>query len=198
MTDQKSSLVLLWREQAMTASAFDPGTLEARSDNFARQVFRRNAIEYIAGTSAALFFLLFGLGVIGEPASALPGVLTRVAAFVLVGGLVVVGVALYRRASAGRFAGMADAILMFHVRELTRQRDALRGVWVWYLGPLLPGLAIFYAGVFLAPDVQPVLASLAAAGTAVLFIVIGLLNHAAANRLARQIAELEVQRQATR
>jgi hypothetical protein len=30
-------------------------------------------------------------------------------------------------------------------RELERQRDALKSVWRWYLGPLLPGFAVLLA-----------------------------------------------------
>ncbi|HEX3837997.1 MAG TPA: hypothetical protein VHW25_13630 [Steroidobacteraceae bacterium] len=37
--------------------------------------------------------------------------------------------------------------LQFQRIELTRQRDALRTGWLWYLGPLLPGLVVFMWGI---------------------------------------------------
>jgi hypothetical protein len=41
-------------------------------------------------------------------------------------------------AEMGREYGIA-----FYRRELEKQRDLLRGIWKWYLGPLIPGLALF-------------------------------------------------------
>lgn len=80
-----------------------------------------------------------------------------------------------------------------HGAELVRQRDALRSAWLWYIGPLLPGLALFLWGR------QQELATPAAqawhpwihAITAVVLLAIALLNFrgstqaAAADRCAR-------------
>jgi hypothetical protein len=76
--------------------------------------------------------------------------------------------------------------LDFHRRELERQRDLLRGVWWWYLGPLVPGLVVFllgmYHGSLLAVDLVLF---------AFVFGIIGWLNQRAARKLQREIDALD-------
>jgi hypothetical protein len=82
--------------------------------------------------------------------------------------------------------------LAFHRRELERQRDLLRGVWLWYVAPPVPGIALLTADAFykgqggrnwIAPAVAAVV------GAAFWFIV--KLNGWAADRLDRQVQEIE-------
>jgi membrane protein implicated in regulation of membrane protease activity len=91
-------------------------------------------------------------------------------------------------------AGLTTCI-EFQRRELERQRDLLSNVWSWYLGPLIPGMAVLitayalanpahwkYQGVFIAAYVLFV---------AAVFAGIGKLNGKAARKLQRQIDELD-------
>ena len=43
----------------------------------------------------------------------------------------------------------AGECLAVHRRQLTRQRDMLRRVGPWQIGPIVPGLALFYAGLWI-------------------------------------------------
>ena len=83
--------------------------------------------------------------------------------------------------------------LAFHRGELERQRDLLRGVWKWYLLPLVPGMILFCLGPVMA---RPEKASLAvavsiAAGNLAFFVFIGELNRRAANKIQGRIDALE-------
>jgi hypothetical protein len=80
------------------------------------------------------------------------------------------------------------ASLQFHRRELVRQRDLLRSVWLWYIGPFVPGIVVFGMGV----------GSRHGTGTwwnALPFLCVfgGVMwaNYRAARGLDRQIAELD-------
>jgi hypothetical protein len=80
------------------------------------------------------------------------------------------------------------ASLGFHRRELVRQRDLLRSVWSWYLGPLIPGLVVFSVGI------MPHRVGAMVFCVSFFLVVFGLIvwvNHRAAVRLDRQIAELD-------
>jgi hypothetical protein len=84
----------------------------------------------------------------------------------------------------------------FHRRELERQRDLLRTVWLWYLGPLVPGILVFNLGV-LGPKISPGHPAQwwRAAPFVVLMVawfwVVIRLNRRAADRLQRTIDELD-------
>jgi hypothetical protein len=78
---------------------------------------------------------------------------------------------------------------------LERQRDLLRTVWSWYLGPLIPGLAVLITAYALANPAHWKYQGLFIAGY-VLFVaafVVGIakLNAGAARKLQKQIDELD-------
>jgi hypothetical protein len=84
----------------------------------------------------------------------------------------------------------------FHRAELVRQRDALQGIWRWYLGPLVPGMVLFWIGVALTPTDLPfairIAVSLAGLGFAALvFFGIAVLNKRAAKTLQAEIDALD-------
>jgi hypothetical protein len=82
------------------------------------------------------------------------------------------------------------ASIEFHRRELVRQRDMLRSVWRWYIAPIVPGLAVFSAGTL--PQHSPWwMFLLLALFFLAIFGGIVWLNRRAADRLDRQIAELD-------
>ena len=66
----------------------------------------------------------------------------------MIAGALTVMFELHRRGSARTAPadlGLSTCI-DFHRKSLERQRDALRTVWIWYLLPFVPGLAIFEIG----------------------------------------------------
>lgn len=80
----------------------------------------------------------------------------------LVSGLIMAAVLyvayqLYKRGPAEAVppGATVDACLDFHRAELERQRDALRRIWSWYLGPVLGALLAFASRGLLAHLDQP-------------------------------------------
>ena len=110
-------------------------------------------------------------------------------ALIIAGGLCVL-FQLYKRATPGTLPedlGLT-ASLEFHRRELVRQRDLLRSVWLWYIGPFIPGIVVFGMGV--RPR-HGTTSWLNAVPFLSVFGVIMWLNYRAARGLDRQIAEIE-------
>ena len=77
--------------------------------------------------------------------------------------------------------------------ELRRQQSALRTVWLWYLGPLVPGLVLFTIGmgrlIEHAPGSRRPMWPFVVVMVAV-FAAVWLLNLWGARRLQHQIDEL--------
>src|SRR5690606_4327207 len=63
---------------------------------------------------------------------------------------------LHRRASAvpPEESGIVP-LHQFMRAQYVRQRDALRGIFWWYLLPFFPGTVLFLAGSMYAPDTHP-------------------------------------------
>jgi hypothetical protein len=130
-----------WQASAAEAPLPALADVRAGADRFHRIVRRRNAIEYAA---CVLVVVFFGIGVFRmHPLAA------QIGAALIVLGTCVVAWQLHRRASAVAppAADAARPILEHQRAQLARQRDALSGVGHWYLGPLVPGLAL----IMLAP-----------------------------------------------
>jgi uncharacterized membrane protein YdcZ (DUF606 family) len=149
---------------------------------FEKRIKRRNLREYLGGALgvAAYTYYIFKFD----------NVVIRAGCVLVIAGALYVLVQLYKRASPGTLpADMAlTASLEFHRRELARQRDLLRSVWRWYLGPLIPGLVVFAAGIMRYRVGATVRFLLILFGV---FGLIGWINHRAALRLDRRIAELD-------
>ncbi|NUO50949.1 MAG: hypothetical protein HOV80_19010 [Polyangiaceae bacterium] len=111
--------------------------LEARAKKFARQVWWRNAREWIACVFVLFFF---GRQLIDPSATRLGfiGNLVIVIATLFVGGY------LYARGRTRRapLAGPTTELLEHHASDLERQARLLRMAPFWYFAPLGVGLAI--------------------------------------------------------
>ena len=95
-----------------------------------------------------------------------------------------------KRAVARCRLSWAGTSLKFQCTELARQRDALRSVWLWYLGPLLPGLVVFMWGRQGGSAHHPVELLVDGLMLAV-FVAIAWLNRRSAAKLQRQIDALQ-------
>lgn len=132
-------------KQAWKASAADPAlpdleTVRAGTDRFYRKIRFRNAIEYAASVVVFICFSAYALF--------LPSPVARIGAAMVVLGTLVVAWQLHRRASAAPPPERAAAqpILVHQRAQLARQRDALAGIFTWYLLPLIPGLLVMTFG----------------------------------------------------
>jgi len=179
----------LWASQPVAPVRPSPGELDRHARRLDRRVRQRNALEYGAG---AIPILVFGAMTLshGDP-------LMRLASAAIVLGVIVVLYNLHRRAGASRVEDWAASILDHHRAQLVRQRDALASVWRWYLAPLVPGLALLFAGVWRLRSASdgPAAATLAMLPPVLIaFIVfagIHWLNRIGARRLTRAITALD-------
>jgi hypothetical protein len=175
----------LWQSQEVEEMKLSIEELRAKASKFQRRIRRRNLREYGA---ALIGIALFGwnLWTDHNTIERIGFALVIAGAIYYMGHLSKWGAAKFLPADLGR----ADC-LRFYRGELERQRDLLRSVWWWAIGPLVPGLALglIYGVVTAAPAARwrPTAALLIAAA---IIACIGWLNQRAARRLDGRIAEL--------
>ena len=133
----------LWQSQE---KEYDPMTLAAiheKARKFEGRIQWRNAVEYAAcgvvvvGFAPALF--------------SAPHWLMRVGAGLIIVAVPYVAWQLHRRASAEGLSAPGETLVDAYRRQLIRQRDALRSVGSWYIGPFVPGMVMIQIGTWLAP-----------------------------------------------
>jgi hypothetical protein len=172
----------VWQNQPVENTPMPLEEIRRKARQFEKRISRRNLREYIAGAAGIVIFTVY-LFIFPNP------VARTGSALIIAGGLCVL-FQLYKRATPGTLPeelGLT-ASLEFHRRELVRQRDLLRSVWLWYIGPFVPGIVVF--GMAVRPHHGT--ASWWNAGPFLcIFGVIMWLNYRAARGLDRQIAEIE-------
>ena len=178
-----------WQASVEIAGAPPLDEVRAGADKFYRRIWWRNTIEYVACVVVVVAFTI--------QAFTLPHILQKIGCVLLVVAAIYAPWQLHRRASAvpPEMAG-AMPIYAFVRGQLVRQRDALRGIFGWYILPFLPGMALIFIGNGLHPQTQ-------AAGPAVwvrwlvfagIFAMTGgvwWLNQVAARRLQKRIDEID-------
>jgi hypothetical protein len=176
----------VWQLQRTDPVPVDIADIRRRSLKFRRQVWRRNLGEYAASTLVVAFF--------GSSVWLDEGFWTRTGALLVIGGTLYMCYQLHKRAAARTASPGANSVV-FHRGELERQRDALQGVWRWYLAPFVPGLIVHSVGQEIdSPPISwvPLLLKLAfGAAVFIYFIRILKLNQLAAGELQREIDELK-------
>ena len=194
MTNESSSSDVseLWQSQPTEPPRISPEDLHGKVRKFDRTIFWRNIREYAGGVFVVVAF--------GYYEWKLPALLIRLGSALIIAGTVYVMFQVHRRASvrpAPADLGLSPC-LEFHRQSLERQRDALRGVWSWYLLPLVPGLAVFFMGTAVSQwKAHPVgmghmllgygiMLSLVAA----VFYAVWRLNQSGADKLQAQIDEM--------
>ena len=181
--------------QAWQASVADPvlpdlATVRTGADRFYRRVRRRNAVEYAACVFVVICFSAYAVF--------LPSVTMRIGALMVVIGTLVVAWQLHRLASAARppESAAAEPILVHQRAELARQRDALAGVFTWYLLSLIPGLLVMMLGPGLEHGVVGLLHAPRSIWIRMIFVAatftgVWLLNQRGAARLGKQIDDID-------
>ena len=172
----------VWQNQPVENTPMPLEEIRQKARRFEKRIKNRNLREYIAGTAGIVIFTVY-LFIFPNPVA-------RTGSALIIAGALCVLFQIYRRATPGTLpADLAlTASLQFHRGELVRQRDLLRSVWLWYIGPFVPGIVVFGMGVNPRHgagswwNAVPFLC---------IFGVVMWLNHRAAERLDRQIAELD-------
>ena len=187
--------IKLWTAQAQDARGLSHDELARRSRLLRRRVLRRDLIEYAAG-----LFVVVAFGWVGV---ALPIWSMRIACAVTVAGVCIVLWNLWRRRPKDDPAGLARDAHAYLRNQLVVQRDMLASVGRWYLGPLVPGMALFFlASTHVDAQTRPLATALAigAGGlgfAALIFWGVFALNRRAARMLDQQIAALDAGRDST-
>jgi hypothetical protein len=185
MSAHDDDLGALWRE-AETSPLPSTDEIRTKSDAFARRIARRNLREYVA---SALVVVAFSRMLVRSH-----DVLERVgAALILVAtAYIVLRIRRDGRAAPAPVTATTTAEHLAHLRrELARQRDLLRDVALWYIGPFVPGFALFVAAS--AQRGGPVTALVTLVGFTVVVAGVVWLNRRGARKLDVAIGALDDQ-----
>jgi hypothetical protein len=178
----------LWTNQPREDFAMSIDDIRTRASKLQSVVQRRNAVEYAAGAFVVLAF--------GAIAFVVPGVLSKIGCGLIAAGAAYVMWRLHvlARAASRDEMSAAESLSRFYRHELARQRDALSSIWRWYLGPLVPGLVVFWLATVVNVPTRPaawVTAALGLAVSAAVFVGIAALNKRAAKKLQAEIEALD-------
>jgi hypothetical protein len=183
------SIKELWQGQPAEPVPVTLDRIRASAGKFSRSIARRNAREYIAAVLVVVFF--------GFQFARTPDPLFRLGFGLSIAGMLYVVGKLHAQGSARSVPahlGLATCI-GFQRAELERQRILLSSVWRWYLGPLVPGLAVLVLAVALGMPGHLALSlstsALCAIVVTAVFAFVARLNRRAALRLQQQIDELD-------
>ncbi|WP_332856550.1 hypothetical protein [Duganella sp. S19_KUP01_CR8] len=162
----------LWQSQPASDYAGETG-------RFQRQVKLRDLQENIAALLAALFFAVYAW-LAPEPFMRIGSGLIVLASFNILYQL--------RRHAMPPESLALPAVACLRM-ELVRQRDLLRGLWLWCMLPCTPGIALLLWGMA-QPDPSQFPWQMVAL-MAVPFIVVIVMNHLTARKLQARIAQLD-------
>ena len=188
----------LWQNQPQEDFNMSIEDIRLKASRFQGTVSFRNARELVVGTFLVVVFASF--------AYLAPTPLGKAAEVLSAAGVAFVMWQLIRQARA---ATIDEVCLVtdwagFHRAQLVRQRDALRGVWLWYLAPLVPGALLHWIAASQADLAEGNLAAaLAKTGLGILIaaLVFGgilWLNLKAANGIQAEIDKIDSLNQDTR
>ena len=159
--------------------------LRLKAAKFQNAVRWRNLRE-----QAACVFVIVAFGVMSWK---IPQTVPRISFALIIAGTIYVAWHLQKWGAPKRPpADLARVTsLEFYRGELERQRELLRGIWKWYLGPLVPGLTLLVLWVIWVARPErrwfPITYGAVAAGV---FVLIGWLNQRSARKLEGMLAEL--------
>ena len=175
----------VWQNQPLENQPMPLEEIHRRARQFEKRIQNRNLREYLGGA--------FALAIFTFDIFKFPTPVARTGCVLIIAGTLYVMFQIYKRAAPGRLPADSalTASLEFHRRELVRQRDLLRSVWLWYIAPIVPGLVVFVAGIM----PRNAAGSLwNAVPLLLMLLILGLIlwaNHRAAERLDRKIAEID-------
>jgi hypothetical protein len=138
MNDQE--LKSLWKSQALDAETVSLDAIRGVAKGFQATILRRNRQEESAGYLVMLIFGVF--------AWLLETTTMRAGCVLIILGTLVMLYQLRKRAAIGALPtqGAASTYVDYFRAELVHQRDALRAIWLWYIAPVVPGVAVLVWG----------------------------------------------------
>ena len=177
----------LWQSQPEEDMNMTLATIRSTALKFQNRIRRRNIREYVGIVIGTIMYCGFILYV--------PGILTKLGAVLILAAMYFSVYQLHRDGSSEEVPVDASAgdCLAFHRRELIRQRDMLRRVGPWHIGPVMPGFLLFFAGTWVSSvhDTRAAVTMTICFVLAVsVFAFVYWLNVRAANKLQQQIEAL--------
>ncbi|USI78808.1 hypothetical protein [Sphingopyxis sp. USTB-05] len=178
------SLHSLWLDSGAAVEPLSLAEVKSRAAMLSRAIGRRNRREYIATAFVTLIFGLYAL--------VLPGILLKVGSLlVIAGGFIMAWQLSCRTSKPDSDAEAANVRIHYRTRLATEER-MLASVGLWYIGPLVPGLVVFMAGLAAANGFDSIFGFVGfAAIPALILLGIWLLNRHAAAMLRKQIERLD-------
>ncbi len=176
----------LWRKQEVERVKISVEELRVKAAKFQSRIRWRNLREQAA--------CLFVIAAFGAMSLKISQTVPRIGFALIIAGTIYVGWHLQKWGAPKVLPadlGRASCV-RFYRDELERQRNLLRSIWKWYLGPLIPGMSLLVIyGIWAAPSDRRWFPIAFAVVAAALFWLVGWLNQRAARRLKGQIAELD-------
>lgn len=161
--------------------------IRERASTLQSTVKRRNFREYAVGAMLIVLFCAAAYFA-RTPLSAFACALTAAGVAFVMWRMHVLG----RAASEDELAAASSSWAVFYRQELVRQRDALRGIWSWYLGPLVPGMLVYWISVGVKGDQGAwFIAAGGLALTVAVFLWVAHANKHAAEKLQAEIDILD-------
>jgi drug/metabolite transporter (DMT)-like permease len=146
---EKPDVKAIWGAQAVDPNLVTVEQIRAKANKFQSAVRRRNRVEYVAGVLVVAGFGSY-LWIFRAP-------LMQLGSLLIIAGAIFIMVWIHFRASAIPIPSQISFMdyISRYREELRRQQTALRTVWLWYLGPLVPGLVLFAIGMSRLPEHAP-------------------------------------------
>jgi len=192
MSDESSQdrrMKELWQSQPTEGVRMSIDQIRVSAGTFQHRIQWRNMREYVTAM-LLVFFFSYEFWRAGD-------VLVRIGFGLIIAGIFYL---IWHLLSKGSWrplpedAGLSSCI-EFQRRQLVQQRDLVSSVWRWYLGPLVPGMAMLLVAFYRANPGHlknpAVVVVPEAIFFAVVFVAIAKLNARAARKLQRQIDELD-------
>jgi hypothetical protein len=182
----------LWQDQPVEGIKMSVEAVRLRAGKFERRIARRNLRESVASVVVIIAFGYFFVTAQNTP--------LRITWGLFIAGMIWLTVQLRRKGTPRTMPediGSATCVSFFR-SELERQRDLLKNIWPWHLGPLVPGyIALNFAWAFAPPRPTTWMTMLAFdLCFAAVFYGVWRLNQRAARCLQRSIDEISsVERQ---
>jgi hypothetical protein len=185
-------LKTLWQSQEMEDAPMALADIRALAGKTQSRIRIRNMVEYVACVFVVVAF--------GAQALHPPNPMYRWGAILVILGAPLICWQLYARGGSRRPPEASAANLMdFHRAELVRQRQMFRSAWLWYFGPMTPGMVVMLTSFFLYPTghaarishAQFVGATTTAIVCALVWLVVFLNHRLAAWRIQKKIDDLD-------
>lgn len=154
--DDKNDLRSLWQAQPVKEKlVMSTEELMKKESRLTLRLRIRNATEYMAGALVVGVFSWLAIRIpfaTSGPHGGIPAEMLRAACLLVVLGVVVVVWKLRKDGAplpAPAVSASTAEHLAHHRASLARQRDLLRRVVVWYVGPFIPGILLLFVAIAL-------------------------------------------------